>query len=225
METNKIKITKNGPYLVTGNIKLEELIIEETEKGNIYKQGKVYAKSNKYLLCRCGKSKNMPFCDGSHMHNHFDGTLTASKEPFTNQAKIYYGNKFILEDVENLCAFARFCHSPYGDAWEMAEIAETKDEEALAVKLCTECPSGRLVLKERETNQEIEPVFEPSISILQDPSRDCSGPLWVRGGITIEDDNGYIYEKRNRVTLCRCGKSSNKPFCDAIHVNIKFKDK
>jgi CDGSH-type Zn-finger protein len=30
---------------------------------------------------------------------------------------------------------------------------------------------------------------------------------------------------RNRVTLCRCGASNNKPFCDGTHASIKFQDK
>ncbi|HUS98844.1 MAG TPA: CDGSH iron-sulfur domain-containing protein [Candidatus Thermoplasmatota archaeon] len=44
-----------------------------------------------------------------------------------------------------------------------------------------------------------------------------SGPIWIRGGIPIESANGSPYIKRNRITLCRCGKSKNKPFCDSSH--------
>ena len=46
----------------------------------------------------------------------------------------------------------------------------------------------------------------------------------VRGGIQIESADGFKYEVRNRVTLCRCGKSQNKPFCDGTHAQIKFRD-
>ncbi|MFR7812811.1 MAG: CDGSH iron-sulfur domain-containing protein [Butyricimonas faecihominis] len=48
--------------------------------------------------------------------------------------------------------------------------------------------------------------------------------LFVRGGIPIDDTEGVRYELRNRVTLCRCGASSNKPFCDGTHVSIRFRD-
>jgi len=48
--------------------------------------------------------------------------------------------------------------------------------------------------------------------------------LWVRGGIPVTSANGFHYEVRNRVTLCRCGTSKNKPFCDGSHAAIKFKD-
>jgi CDGSH-type Zn-finger protein len=36
--------------------------------------------------------------------------------------------------------------------------------------------------------------------------------------------DGFRYEIRNRVTLCRCGASKNKPFCDGTHAAIKFRD-
>jgi CDGSH-type Zn-finger protein len=50
-----------------------------------------------------------------------------------------------------------------------------------------------------------------------DPFLGVNGPIWVRGEIPIQSADGKIYEVRNRVTLCRCGKSLNKPFCDSSH--------
>jgi CDGSH-type Zn-finger protein len=44
----------------------------------------------------------------------------------------------------------------------------------------------------------------------------------VRGGIRIQAPDGFVYEVRNRVTLCRCGESKNMPFCDGTHDAIKF---
>ena len=41
-------------------------------------------------------------------------------------------------------------------------------------------------------------------------------------GVVAKD--GHRYEVRNRVTLCRCGASKNKPFCDGSHAAIEFKD-
>jgi CDGSH-type Zn-finger protein len=46
----------------------------------------------------------------------------------------------------------------------------------------------------------------------------------VRGGIRIVSATGEVYEVRNRVTLCRCGSSRNKPFCDGTHVRTRFSD-
>ncbi len=69
---------------------------------------------------------------------------------------------------------------------------------------------------------ELEPEFKPGISLVEDPFRKASGPLWVKGGIPVKSSKGFRYEVRNRVTLCRCGRSGNKPFCDGSH--LPFKD-
>ena len=58
-----------------------------------------------------------------------------------------------------------------------------------------------------------------------DPVEDCSGPIWLRGGISLMSADGYRYEVRNRMTICRCGASKNKPFCDGSHASIKFNTK
>ncbi len=64
----------------------------------------------------------------------------------------------------------------------------------------------------------VEPSLEKSIAVINDPGVvDDVPPLWVRGGIPIYSADGKLYEIRNRVTLCRCGKSTNKPFCDSSH--------
>jgi CDGSH-type Zn-finger protein len=59
--------------------------------------------------------------------------------------------------------------------------------------------------------------LEQSLGLIEDPQMDVSGPIWVRGCMPIESVSGKMYTVRNRVTLCRCGKSENKPFCDSSH--------
>lgn len=216
---SKIKITKDGPYIVSGNIPLSEEAIMSEGLDKKYKFIKAYEVGETYRLCRCGKSKNMPFCDGSHIDCKFHGKTTAPLKTIKEQSVVYENDDLILEDAEELCAFARFCHGKGTDVWNSID----ENENDLAIKLACDCPAGRLVVIDKKTNEVIEPKYEKSILIIQDPEKECSGPLWVRGGIEIEDENGNILETRNRVTLCRCGGSSNKPYCDAYHVNSKFK--
>jgi len=127
-----------------------------------------------------------------------------------------------LTDVEGLCAFGRFC-DPNGRVWNM--VAETDDAEVRAnfIRQVGDCPAGRLVAWDKKTGKPVEPHLEPSIGLVEDPQRECSGPIWVRGGIRIVGADGEAYEVRNRVTLCRCGQSQNKPFCDGTHAAIQFK--
>jgi CDGSH-type Zn-finger protein len=54
--------------------------------------------------------------------------------------------------------------------------------------------------------------------VIEYPAKGEHGPLWVRGGIPVVSDDGKPYIVRNRFTLCRCGKSRNKPFCDGSHI-------
>jgi CDGSH iron-sulfur domain-containing protein 3 len=62
-----IRVSKNGPYEVEGGAKLFD------------HQGKEYQEDQfpPIYLCRCGRSKNKPFCDGSHEETGFKAEETA----------------------------------------------------------------------------------------------------------------------------------------------------
>jgi hypothetical protein len=77
---------------------------------------------------------------------------------------------------------------------------------------------------DRATGQALEPALERSIGLVEDPAQGASGPLWVRGGIPVTGADGHAYEVRNRMAPCRCGLSSNKPFCDGTHASAHWKD-
>jgi len=171
--------------------------------------------SEVYALCRCGYSNNKPFCDGSHVKASFDGTEASDNEPFEQMAKEIDGPELKLKDAEILCASARFCHRG-GDIWDVIHKADSKAKQNVVAN-AADCPSGRLVVVDKKTSKTIEPMLEKSIGAVHDPSKDVDGPFWVRGGIPIYSADGKLYEVRNRVTLCRCGKSTNKPFCDSSH--------
>lgn len=51
-----------------------------------------------------------------------------------------------------------------------------------------------------------------------------NGPLRVSGDFVIRDGNGREFDLsgRNTISLCRCGHSENKPFCDGSHKRIGF---
>lgn len=49
-----------------------------------------------------------------------------------------------------------------------------------------------------------------------------NGPLLIRGGATVTDAEGKIFETQDVIALCRCGHSANKPFCDASHKSNNF---
>jgi CDGSH-type Zn-finger protein len=221
-----IQIVKDGPYMVSGDLPLAKQTIGTNAAGESVKwvAGPAIPTPEPYALCRCGRSASKPFCDGSHAKVGFDGTETASREPYQDQANLTRGPVMSLTDAESLCAFSRFC-DPHGQVWNLVNQTDNPSARKHFVSQAGACPSGRLVAWDNASGQAVEPTYAPSIGLIEDPEKDCSGPLWLRGGVQVIGSDAFSYEKRNRVTLCRCGASRNKPFCDGTHAAIKFDDK
>lgn len=222
----RVVVTKDGPYVVHGQVPLLRLTIGTDAEGGSeqWLAGATLPTEAAYFaLCRCGKSKNKPFCDGTHNKVGFDGTETASREPFSAQAKVLDGPTMQLFDAEGLCAAGRFC-DPHGEVWNQVEKSDDPEVRATFIRQVGHCPSGRLVALDRHTGEFVEPELPVSIGVIDDPAMQCAGPLWLRGGVTLVAADGTAYEVRNRVALCRCGQSENKPFCDGTHVAINFRE-
>lgn len=221
----KVFVSENGPYLISGGLPLaKEIIVTDSEGISVeWEKGDAYPDQETYALCRCGGSKNKPYCDGTHAKTGFDGAETASKKKYVARAERIEGPGFTLTDVHELCAAARFCHQA-GGIWQLTAESEDPNDKKVAARIAGQCSSGRLVVWDNETGKPIEPEFEPSISLTEDPEKGVSGPIWVKGGVPIESANGTKHEIRNRVTLCRCGQSENKPFCDGTHISCGFND-
>jgi len=140
------------------------------------------------------------------------------------QATVIDGPTMQLADAEDLCAFGRFC-DPHGRVWNQVKDTDDTGVRAQFVQQVGDCPAGRLMAIDKETGKSIEPTLPQSIGVVEDPALKCSGPLWVRGGIELIGADGQAYEIRNRMTLCRCGRSENKPFCNGAHAaDPKFRD-
>lgn len=221
----KITVTKDGPYLVTGEVRLAKRIIETDADGQSreWRQGEEYEVGPSFKLCRCGQSANKPFCDSTHETIRFNGRERASRRPYLEQAEQIDGPEMVLTDAMNLCAFARFC-DPDGQVWNLIEETDDPAKQEMVKHAAGHCPGGRLVAWSKSPRQAFEPSFEPSLGLIEDPQMGVSGGIWVRGGIPIESSDGTVYEVRNRVALCRCGASGNKPFCDGSHVSVQFSD-
>jgi CDGSH-type Zn-finger protein len=220
-DSMKITVSKNGPYIVTCRVPLITSEICKGEDGDrlIWREIKKYPVRERYALCRCGHSENKPFCDGTHAKIHFDGTEAGDYKPYSEGVNVFPGSVLTLNDNKHLCVHAGFC-TRAGRIWNLVQQSENPEALDIAIEEASNCPSGRLVIIDNATGKVIEPEYEKSIVVEEGPHRGEHGPLWVRGGIPIESADDKQYEIRNRVTLCRCGKSQNKPFCDGSHVEI-----
>jgi CDGSH-type Zn-finger protein len=218
-EAMRITVSKNGPYIVTGGVPLiqEEICNDDEGYCWTWREAKRFPVQQTYTLCRCGHSQNKPFCDGTHAKINFNGAETAGNEPYLRHPRVISGPGLELDDYENLCVHARFCMRA-GGIWNLTEQSDIPEARDTAIEEACNCPSGRLVIRDKKTGRRIEPELEKSIVLIEYPARGEHGPLWVRGGIPVVSANGKPYTVRNRLTLCQCGKSHNKPFCDGSHV-------
>lgn len=80
------------------------------------------------------------------------------------------------------------------------------------------CPSGALTYATDADSATVETHEDASIHPIVD------GPYRVRGGVEVVGVDKTAYEIRERQTLCRCGQSRNKPFCDGSHWYAGFRD-
>jgi len=221
-----VVVTVDGPYVVTGPVTVEHQVIAQDGAGEswTWKSADPVPTGRRFSLCRCGQSQNKPFCDDSHVAAGFDGTETASRATYAEQAAVIDGPTMELSDVVGLCALARFCDG-HGDAWGAVDRSADDDARRIAAHESSHCPAGRLVARDKNAaGGELEPELAPSIGIIEDPAAQVSGGLWLRGGVAVVSEDGTPYPVRNRAVLCRCGASGNKPFCDGAHVRTRFAD-
>lgn len=219
-----VEVLKNGPYRVHGTPPLHVRVIVPNSEGHSwsYRDGQSFDVKDGTMLCRCGHSRNKPFCDGSHKTAGVDLTETATFEPLLSGATEIDGPTISLTDNEAYCAFARFCDNGQR-IWNEVQMPGERHEQ-LATYMAHHCPSGRLMVWDNAERKPIESPEAASLSLLEDPGQGVSGPIALLGGMRVQSASGESYEIRNRQTLCRCGASSNKPFCDGSHASIKFQD-
>lgn len=225
----RIEITRNGPYLIYGNIPIDKVFIlpdinyEKKKINSKWGNPKKIKTNGTYTLCRCGESKKPPFCDGSHIITNFEGKETAKNDKVMETSRKYLGKDLIMMDKKELCFGAGFCYSRHGNIWEFIESKDSKHNDTI-IQMSKDCPAGRFVILEKKTKKIISPKFPQSISVVEETRKQVSGPLWVKGNIQIVSFEKGEYEKRDSISLCRCGESKNKPFCDGTHSIIRWND-
>lgn len=218
--TPRIDVVADGPYRVTGvPVVRMRKVIEDQDEVARWERGPVLQEEGPSDLCRCGLSGTKPFCDGVEKTAGFDGTETADRGPTAGRRSEYGDVPVVLSDDRSLCARAAFCETRLTDAWALAKNTEDPERRAMLIRMVERCPSGRLQYHVPPDPAPVEQDIPKEVAVVDD------GPLWVRGGIQIVAADGFEYEVRNRVTLCRCGQSKNKPFCDGSHVRARFSDR
>lgn len=133
------------------------------------------------------------------------------------QAREYTRGNLTIIWKPGLCIHSGVCvralpevYRPKEKPWIRPELAS---EEALREQIAR-CPSGALSFREAGANQLTESDL-PTIQVVP------GGPLILRGRVQL-DHEGRPQTLEGRTTLCRCGGSKRKPFCDGSHKQITF---
>jgi len=169
-------------------------------------------------LCRCGHSKNKPYCDGSHGTVGFDST--PSDDRSKDEILTYEGEEVTIHYNRMLCSHAAECGKRQKAAFDSSRspwiIADNASAEGLE-EVVKVCPSGALRLS--------RPGEEPQLSRSDDNGIvvEKNGPYRVTG-IPMHSARQAKGANPNKFVLCRCGASKNKPFCDGSHYDIGWKD-
>ncbi len=220
MDGPQVEVTEDGPYRVVGGLPVVRTAQVETEYGEpiAWEADEPLRTPETYELCRCGNSSRKPFCDATHERVPFDGREVADRGRYEERAYPYRGGELTMFDDRTLCTRAGYCGDRFRNVWAMIGDADDPAVAERIRQMSMLCPSGRLMSMPDGAEAADEIEYQPSVAAIR------NGPLWVRGGVPVVAADGTRYESRNRVTLCRCGHSGNKPFCDGSHNDVGFTD-
>ena len=202
----------NGPYYLFASMEATPVVHLQRASGEPCLTPRGVA------LCRCGGSKRKPFCDGTHSSNGFSSANTA--DPSLDRRETYAGKHVTIYDNRAICAHAGVCTDRlksvfrYGqEPWIEPDGAEARE----IIETIARCPSG--ALSYAIDGVEAQPPARPEMVTVTN-----NGPYAVTGGIELMGVRFGEGASKEHYTLCRCGASKNKPFCDGSHWAVGFQD-
>lgn len=210
MSDKTIRVIKNGPFIVKN--------IDKLVDGN----GNSLKTQENMALCRCGNSKTRPFCDGSHNDDFID---EKAENRCLDRVDVYKGSRITVYDNRGVCSHHRYCVEQLPSVFKRGErkwIHPDEAEPEEIIKICKMCPSGALSYGFEDGKRINKGLSgEDGIFIAIEEIHGENGPYEVNGNIELKTNDGEMPESDKHYTLCRCGKSKNKPFCDGTHLKYK----
>ncbi len=204
MKTSEVIFSRHSPLMTV-------------DTALIGKDGALIDTPRVYSLCRCGESKQPPFCDGSHAQAGFSGQREDSNKQEPEQ---YIGKEITIVFDRYLCMGAGYCgelEAVFGTHGAPKYEPDAAPVEAI-IDTIKKCPSG--ALSYRVNGRHETTYFDTTCIVVQQ-----DGPLCCRGEIELKDDQGSdsLLPEADHYTLCRCGGAKKKPFCDGSHHENGFK--
>lgn len=221
----KILPLPNGPYYLINDMQPKVVYNLQNFKG------KPLSTTVGIALCRCGASKNKPFCDGTHnvigfssANRTLDENDDTKKTAIKDKRRNYPGKEITVHDNRKICSHAAECVNNLSSVFKLGSrpwINPDASKMNDIVDVVRRCPSGALSYSiDGVEYRDPEEQRNPIVTVLK------NGPYHITGGIELIGENIQFGEgaSKEHYTLCRCGASENKPFCDGAHKSSKFND-
>lgn len=222
-----IKPLPNGPYYLIND--LQPKVVNNLLNSKGEPLGTIVG----IALCRCGGSKNKPFCDGTHSIIGFSSenkTTETDKNDSPNRTVIknirrdYPGKEITIHDNRKICSHAAECVNNLSSVFKLGSRPWIDPDGAKIddiIGTVRKCPSGALSYSiDGVEYRDPKEQRNPTVTVLK------NGPYHITGGIELlgEDIQFGLGASKEHYTLCRCGASENKPFCDGAHRKVNFQD-
>ncbi len=170
-------------------------------------------------LCRCGQSKNKPFCDGSHKETGF----SSARDDTSHRDRVYSyeGAEITVHYNKLLCSHAGECGKrllAVFDPKQRPWVQPDNGDAAMIREVVAACPSG--ALRASEPGGAAEHAFPEAPQITVEPN----GPYRI-SDVPILNPKQAEGSTEKKYVLCRCGLSGNKPYCDGTHHDEGWKDR
>lgn len=211
-EKPRIACLPNGPYYLLNDPVPREVPHLQTSRGD------PCSTVDGVALCRCGGSGNKPFCDGTHGKNGFSDAK--QPERTADACATYAGKQITIHDNRGICAHAGYCTDTLAAVFKLGEEPWIDPDGASSqaiIDAILKCPSGALSYSLDDVEYR-DRDREPMVTVTP------NGPYAVSGGVELLDQSFGEGASTEHYTLCRCGASLNKPFCDGSHWRVGFKD-
>lgn len=221
----KIQPLPNGPYYLINDMQPKVVYNLQNFKGE------PLSTTVGIALCRCGASKNKPFCDGTHSVIGFSSANKTLEENddiekivIKDKRRDYPGKEITVHDNRRICSHAAECVNNLSSVFKLGSrpwINPDGSKMNDIIEVVRRCPSGALSYSiDGVEYRDPEEQRNPTVTVLK------NGPYHITGGIELIGENIQFGEgaSKEHYTLCRCGASENKPFCDGAHKSSKFND-
>lgn len=219
----KILPLPNGPYYLINDMQPKVVYNLQNFKGE------PLSTTVGIALCRCGASKNKPFCDGTHnvigfssANRTLDENHDTKKTAIKDKRRDYPGKEITVHDNRKICSHAAECVNNLSSVFKLGSrpwINPDASKMNDIIDVVRRCPSGALSYSiDGVEYRDPEEQRNPIVTVLK------NGPYHITGGIELIGENIQFGEgaSKEHYTLCRCGASENKPFCDGAHKSSKF---